>query len=755
MRTEAGGKSDPRVHARQSGWRRGLRAAAPDAGRGAERWRGSGGARKTTSRGRRRSTSPKACGSSATRARRSCTAPRSTGRAASARAAATRSASPPVTASPCSWTARRGATSASRPATRWSSATPRYTDRLKAARKATGLEEAVLTGTARIGGSPVVWACSSSRSSAAAWPPSSARSSRARSSSRPRSGCRSSSWPPRGARMQEGILRLMQMAKTSAALARLAEEGALIRCSPIPPPAASPRASRCSATSCSRSRARDRCGPARHRRDHPPAAARGLPAPEFLLQHGQLDLVVERRELRETPGASSGSSPRLRSRRAHDLRGGRGSPPRAPRRRAGGSPSRARAHRGPPRGARQPRARIPDRPGRRHNGRARSRRCSPPSAPPPGCARGSTPRRTSGPSASASAWTAGPSRPPTWWTASRPSARWSRALDASMFEAATALALDHFAREGRDVLEVGLGGRLDATTVGPRGGGAGPDRLRPPAMPRLDPRGHRGREGRHHPERCRASVASGRRPRRSARRATAAGVPLLFEGRELHGAARSHRSPRRSWIEGPTGAWPARVRAPGRIRRPTPCWPRRRRTLGPASRRCAASRRALARALPDRAAAHRSEPALVLTSPQPRRRARSPRRSPRTSPGSPSRSWSRSTRTRIAPASSRPSPRSPPASSTALRARAPPRRRSWPRSPRTRPSSPRRAGRAVRRVRARDGDAARAHAGGACRLAPSDGRGARGARPNAGDSLPDRRERCCMVPGSHGIPEAA
>ena len=41
-------------------------------------------------------------------------------------------------------------------------------------------------------------------------------------------------------------------------------------------------------------------------------------------------------------------------------------------------------------------------------------------------------------------------------------------LDASMFEAATALALDHFARESVDVavLEVGLGGRLDATTVG-------------------------------------------------------------------------------------------------------------------------------------------------------------------------------------------------------------------------------------------------------------------------------------------------
>jgi dihydrofolate synthase/folylpolyglutamate synthase len=41
-------------------------------------------------------------------------------------------------------------------------------------------------------------------------------------------------------------------------------------------------------------------------------------------------------------------------------------------------------------------------------------------------------------------------------------------FDATMFEATTALALDHFAREGVDiaVLEVGLGGRLDATTVG-------------------------------------------------------------------------------------------------------------------------------------------------------------------------------------------------------------------------------------------------------------------------------------------------
>jgi dihydrofolate synthase/folylpolyglutamate synthase len=41
-------------------------------------------------------------------------------------------------------------------------------------------------------------------------------------------------------------------------------------------------------------------------------------------------------------------------------------------------------------------------------------------------------------------------------------------LDATMFEATTALGLDHFARAGVEVavLEVGLGGRLDSTTVG-------------------------------------------------------------------------------------------------------------------------------------------------------------------------------------------------------------------------------------------------------------------------------------------------
>ena len=65
-----------------------------------------------------------------------------------------------------------------------------------------------------------------SRSSAARWARSSARSSRARSAARPRAtGPASIVSQTGGARMMEGALSLMQMAKTSANLAVLAEKG--------------------------------------------------------------------------------------------------------------------------------------------------------------------------------------------------------------------------------------------------------------------------------------------------------------------------------------------------------------------------------------------------------------------------------------------------------------------------------------------------------------------------------------------------
>jgi dihydrofolate synthase/folylpolyglutamate synthase len=110
-------------------------------------------------------------------------------------------------------------------------------------------------------------------------------------------------------------------------------------------------------------------------------------------------------------------------------------------------------------------------------------------------------------------------------------------VDATMFEATTALALDHFARAAVDVavLEVGLGGRLDATTVGL------------PAVSVI------ARIDLDHQEvlgpslaaiarekaaiiRAGVAIASAQAPEAEAvlrERATATGVPLLLEGREL------------------------------------------------------------------------------------------------------------------------------------------------------------------------------------------------------------------------------
>jgi len=115
-------------------------------------------------------------------------------------------------------------------------------------------------------------------------------------------------------------------------------------------------------------------------------------------------------------------------------------------------------------------------------------------------------------------------------------------LDATMFEAATALGLDHFAREGVEiaVLEVGLGGRLDATTVG-----------EPvvEVLSRID-YDHEAYLGRtlaliaaEKAAIIRSGVAFAARQepdveRVLMRRATEVGVPLASEGRDLHVTAR-------------------------------------------------------------------------------------------------------------------------------------------------------------------------------------------------------------------------
>lgn len=129
-------------------------------------------------------------------------------------------------------------------------------------------------------------------------------------------------------------------------------------------------------------------------------------------------------------------------------------------------------------------------------------------------------------------------------------------LDATMFEAATALALDHFAREGVDiaVLEVGLGGRLDATTVG---------RPEVEVLGRID-YDHQAWLGRTLGEiaaekaaiiRSGIALSASQEPAVEvalAQRAREVGVPLLLAGRDLHAAVRGFdRTGQRLDLAGP------------------------------------------------------------------------------------------------------------------------------------------------------------------------------------------------------------
>src|SRR2546430_9311494 len=74
----------------------------------------------------------------------------------------------------------------------------------------------------------------------------------------------------------------------------------------------------------------------------------GFQRSEFLLEHGQLDLVVERRDLKETLRrllAFFADQPTTRRPSAHDLRRGRRPAPRPARRRARRHAPGPRAHR--------------------------------------------------------------------------------------------------------------------------------------------------------------------------------------------------------------------------------------------------------------------------------------------------------------------------------------------------------------------------------------------------------------------------
>ena len=180
----------------------------------------------------------------------------------------------------------------------------RYTDRLKDAKAKTGLDDAVLVGEGTLDGQDVVAAAQDFRFMAgslgmAAGEAVIAGMLRAVEKKAPFILFAASG----GARMQEGILSLMQMPRTTIAVQRLREAQ----------PALHRRADRSDHRRRHRllrharrrphrraRRAHLLRRPARHPADHPRAAARRLPAPEYLLAHGMIDMVVHRHKLRET-----------------------------------------------------------------------------------------------------------------------------------------------------------------------------------------------------------------------------------------------------------------------------------------------------------------------------------------------------------------------------------------------------------------------------------------------------------------------
>ncbi len=182
--------------------------------------------------------------------------------------------------------------------------TKRYRDRLRAAKEKTGHEEAVLSGLARIGGFPVVLCVFDfdfmGGSMASVAGEKIARAVELAIVKRLPVVILSASG---GARMQEGILSLMQLAKTAAALGRLGEERLPYLSILTDPTTGGVTASFAMLGDVILAEPRALIGFAGPRviaetiRQPLPE---GFQRSEFLLEHGQLDLVVERRELKAT-----------------------------------------------------------------------------------------------------------------------------------------------------------------------------------------------------------------------------------------------------------------------------------------------------------------------------------------------------------------------------------------------------------------------------------------------------------------------
>ncbi|MCG8554249.1 MAG: acetyl-CoA carboxylase, carboxyltransferase subunit beta [Proteobacteria bacterium] len=180
----------------------------------------------------------------------------------------------------------------------------RYPDRIKAAIKKTGVNDAVLTGTGAIEGRPVEMSLLLFRflggsMGSVVGEKITTTFERAAERRHPAVVLSSSG----GARMQEGVLSLMQMAKTAAALGRMRDEGVPFVSVLLDPTTGGVAASYALLGDVNIAEPRARIGFAGARvientiRQKLPE---GFQRSEFLLEHGMLDMIAERREMRAT-----------------------------------------------------------------------------------------------------------------------------------------------------------------------------------------------------------------------------------------------------------------------------------------------------------------------------------------------------------------------------------------------------------------------------------------------------------------------
>jgi acetyl-CoA carboxylase carboxyl transferase subunit beta len=180
----------------------------------------------------------------------------------------------------------------------------RYADRLRSAMKKTGLGEAVLTGTCTVGGHRVVIGVLDFKfmggSMASVVGEKVARAVRKALEEKRFLVLVSSSG---GARMQEGILSLMQMAKTSAWLGRLAEEGGLfvsVLTNPTTGGVTASFAMLGDVIIAEPGALIGFAGPRVIEQTINQELPKGFQRSEFLLDHGMVDMVVPRPDMRKT-----------------------------------------------------------------------------------------------------------------------------------------------------------------------------------------------------------------------------------------------------------------------------------------------------------------------------------------------------------------------------------------------------------------------------------------------------------------------